>query len=166
MNMTNLAKFAAVLSLSAAALPAVTAPASAVVAAFGFHTFSFTFSPPGSLLPIAIGAGTSVAFTLPAQANVAVTFSAECSVEAPAGDFSSYVDVDVLIDGVAVPPTAGTSDAFCSANGTAGFDSWVRPSITVVKLLAAGPHSVSVFGRPSTGATRGYLGITSVVVER
>ena len=58
-----------------------------------------------------------------------------------------WVDIDIVVNGVAVSPTAGDQDAFCSANHTAGFDFWNRISITVVIQGIQGNNTVRILGR-------------------
>jgi hypothetical protein len=165
--MRNLAKTAFVLALSTAALPAVTAPASALVVASAIGTNFFPFTAPEALVPINFNgtvARTTLPFTLPAAAKVAITFSAEC---AAAGDADSFIDIDIQVDGVAVPGTQSHTDLFCGHNGgTLDVDGFTHPSVTAVKSLSAGPHIVTVLGRLDAGATAGRLSDSVTVVER
>ena len=84
---------------------------------------------------------------------------------ARARNSGSWIDLDILVDGVAISPTAGSLDAFCGANGTAGFDGWVRPSITVPVRLTAGAHTFQVQGRLDAGATGGWISDIAVVLH-
>lgn len=103
-----------------------------------------------------------------------VTYSAECAVDAPAGDTASWVDVDiqVLDAGGAVvgtlTPTAGTGDAFCAANGTLGFDGWGSYAVTAVggANLPAGNYRVQVLSRTNFNATGGWHGERMLLVLR
>lgn len=152
---------------TAAALSVATVPASAVVQAFGSNAANFSFTTPTALVPLNNGA-TSIPFNIPGAANVrvAITFSAECAVGAPAGNTGAWVDIDILVDGVAVSPTNQVNDAFCSANGSAAVDGWATNSITVARLLAPGPHRLTVQGRLNNGATTGWLSDTATVIQR
>jgi hypothetical protein len=99
------------------------------------------------------------------------TFSAECAVNAAAGNHSAWLDVDIVVTNAAgavvatLTPTVGSGDAFCSSNGTLGFDGWVSPSVTGVAQLAAGVYRVQVNARLNNGATGGWLGERTLVVS-
>jgi hypothetical protein len=159
----RVAKVAMVIATSILGLLAGSGPASAVVVAYGSHIGDFTFlSQGGTAVAVPIrNAATSVAFNLPTQATVSITFSAECAAAGPL--ISTGVQVDVLVDGVLIPPTTA-NDFFCAANATAAFDGWVRASTTVAAVLPAGAHTVSIQG--STFADAGWLGDTTILVER
>jgi hypothetical protein len=109
-----------------------------------------------------------------ANQRFAVTFSAECAVNAPAGNTSAWVDVDIrvltpaLVLVATLAPTSGAADAFCSANGTLGYDGWAMHSVTAVSpaTLPAGNYIVQVRSRLNNGATGGWLGDRSLVVWR
>lgn len=124
------------------------------------YTFTSTV-----FIPLTSSAATTVTFTAAAPGPKVLTFSAECSVDAGAGNSSAWVDIDILHNGAAVSPTSGASDAFCTSNGTAGFDGYVRPSITVVLTATAGVNTVRVQGRLNNGATGGWLSDTALVIH-
>lgn len=117
---------------------------------------------------------TTALFANPLNGRFIVTFSSECAVNAPAGNSSAWTDVDIVLLNVAgVPvrtlaPTVGSFDAFCGANGTAGFDGWASNSITAVSGggLPAGLYRVQVRARLNGGATGGWFGERSLVVIR
>ena len=70
-----------------------------------------------------------------------LTYSAECA----AGGTSGHVEIDILVNTVAVAPTDGGADAFCSVNHTAtGSDGFVRASITVQIQGFAGDNFVRI----------------------
>jgi len=160
----KLATAAAITALCALA-PGV---ASAKVLAYGSYASNFSFTDATALAPLQSDGKTNILFKVTGTTNavVAITFSAECSVDAPDGDVASWIDVDVLVDDVAVAPTGITSDGFCSADGSAGFSGWVRPSITVAVELAPGNHRVKVRGRRDFNATGGWLSDTATVIEQ
>jgi hypothetical protein len=70
------------------------------------------------------------------------------------------------MNGVAIAPSAGSPDAFCSSNSTLGFDGWVRGSITLVVPVAFGANTLTVQGRLNSGATGGWFGDTATVIEK
>ncbi len=123
---------------------------------------------------IALPGMTTPGFALAAGERIVVTFSAECAVNALAGDFTANTDVDIvmLAPGPVVvqtlSPTPGASDIFCSANGTAGFDSHARNSITVVGGgLPANVYQVQVRARTNGPAgTQAWYGDRALVVSR
>jgi hypothetical protein len=91
-----------------------------------------------------------------------LTFSAQCTAY---GDAGGWMDIDITVNGNAVSPTAGSSDAFCSVGATYSFTQWTRPSISVVIPLLPGDNVIQVLGRVNGGATAGQLGHTSLVVH-
>lgn len=122
--------------------------------------------------PIPLPGMTTAAFLNGANQRFVVTFSAECAVNAPAGNFSWFTDVDVVVLDAAgavvqtLSPTAGAADAFCTANGTNVFDGWSRNSVTAVGGLglAAGNYRVQVRGRVPLG--QAWYGDRALVVSR
>lgn len=148
------------------ALCVLAAAAQAKVMISGVYPANFSFNTPTAFVPLAASGATSRTFNIGKAATYVLTFSAECSVDAPAGNSSAWVDLDILIDGVAVAPTATTADAFCGANGVAGFDAWVRPSITVPVTLSVGSHTLQVQGRLNAGATGGWISDISMVLHQ
>lgn len=84
---------------------------------------------------------TTLKFSLPAAKKVLLTYSAECAVEGPP---SRWANFDIIVNGVAVAPTAGTADAFCSTDSTASLDNWVRASITVQVNGKKGQNTVQI----------------------
>lgn len=153
-------------TIFAAALFALAAAAQAKVIISGTYPSNFAFSTATAFVPLASTGATSRTFNITATATYVLTFSAECSTDAPAGNSGAWVDLDVLVDGVAVSPTAGAADAFCGANGTAGHDGWVRPSITLPVRLVAGSHTLQVQGRLNNGATGGWISDISMVIHQ
>ncbi|WP_341887323.1 hypothetical protein [Variovorax sp. YR752] len=117
---------------------------------------------------------TTPLFANQANRRFVVIFSAECAVNAPAGNSSAWTDVDIIVRNAAgavvatLAPTVGSGDAFCSANGTAGFDGWESNSVTAVggAGLPAGNYRVQVRARLNGGATGGWFGERSLVVIR
>lgn len=123
------------------------------------------FAIPGMVSPLFFNA---------AGQRFVVTYSAECAVDAPAGDASSWVDVDIQVvnDAGAVvstlAPTVGSADAFCSANGTVGLDGWSTNSVTAVSPgnLPAGNFRVQVQSRTNSNATGGWHGERLLLIQR
>jgi hypothetical protein len=87
--------------------------------------------------------------------ELVITYSAECAVESD--DFFTSLDLDILVDGVVVPPT-NSDNAFCLGtppdNNAPNLDDWFTPSTTVVRAVGGGNHTVLVRGR-ITGFTAG-----------
>ena len=116
---------------------------------------------------------TSLAFANAANQRFVVTYSAECAVNAAAGNTTAYTDVDIVVldpFGVVVQtlsPTDGNQDVFCTANGTAGFDGWSRNSVTAVGGvgLPADNYRVRVRARLN-GGFQAWHGDRSLVVTR
>ena len=151
--------------LGLAGVAAIVATAAvAGLKASGAYPANFSFATATALVPLTSTGATSLSWNQGSAGKKILTFSAECSVDAPTGNNSAWVDLDIIVNGVVVPPTVGTSDAFCGANGIAGFDAWVRPSITVVVVGAAGANTAQVRARLNAGATGGWVSDTSTVI--
>jgi hypothetical protein len=97
------------------------------------------------LIPQNNGGSTIGSFSTTAvNQTVIVHYSAECSVDAT--DTITWLELDILIDGVVASPTNG-DNAFCTSQGTNELDSWVTASaIAVVVVPAVGVHTVQVRG--------------------
>lgn len=81
--------------------------------------------------------------TTTANQRIVISFNAECSVSA--NNFSSFVNLDILVDGVAARPSSD-DNAFCSAHGAIG-GGWVSAVSTSVFVVPnAGLHTVQVTG--------------------
>jgi hypothetical protein len=152
--------------IAIAALSVLASAASAKVIGSGTFASNFSYTTSGTYVPVTSGGATTLTVNAPKAALYVITFSAECSVDAPAGNNFAWVDIDLEVNGTAVAPTAGTSDAFCSADGVAGFGGYNRPSVTVVTPLNAGANSVRVLGKFQGGATGGWVSDSSLVVHQ
>jgi hypothetical protein len=146
----------------AAALSAVALTSTAAVRASHTRAGNFTFAGT-ALVPLNAANQTGIIFNSPSAGRKVLTFSAECAVD---GGATAWLDLDVIVNGVAVSPTIGNSDAFCSGAGsTSSNDGWVRPSITVVIPVVGGNNSVRIQARPNNGATSVWIGDSSLVVH-
>lgn len=123
-----------------------------------------TNSPTAVFVPLNDGNATSVRFSVSTERKVVITYSAECAVDAAADNNSAWLEITILIDGVPLRPTAGTSDAFCSSDGKVGFNNWVRPSVTGYLLVGPGIHTIQVQTSGLNGATGLWLGDTALIV--
>lgn len=85
---------------------------------------------------------TSLEVVVPNNAVAAIYFSAECSVGA--ADATTWLDIDLLQDGVALTPTAG-DNAFCSSNGVASVNGqWLSASADALTILTPGTYVFEV----------------------
>lgn len=159
-NRTLLTAALATASLLAAAT------AEAKIYAYGAYGFNFSATPTTgyAAVPLTDTGKTSLKFkTSKDGMAVMISFTAECSINT-AG--SAWVDVDVMVDGVAVAPTAQTSDAFCGADGVAGYDPFTSAAVNVVALVpVAGTHTVEVRARASDNTSGIWVSDTSIVVH-
>jgi hypothetical protein len=73
-----------------------------------------------------------------------LTYSAACGV---ADSKSNWVDLDILVNGVVVPPTVGRNDAFCSNSLSFLADALRAASITVAIPAVEGTNRVSIQAR-------------------
>lgn len=133
----------------------------------GFQLFGAAPAPVD--LSSAGGAQNTLAFATPAPDLVEITFSAECSVW---GTLFQWGTIQIVVDPagaappVAIPPTAGFDDAFCSGNGVATYnDGWVTPSMTVVTRVPKGVHTVGVTANAVAGAVALRLDDLSITVD-
>lgn len=157
----------AALLAAAALLPH---PASAHSLGYAINTSNWTFAGPAQVV---VNGMTSNMFFKPANQRLILTFASECAVDAPAGNTSGWVDVDIVLLNAAgavvltAAPTAGSADAFCAANGTAGFDGWESNSVSalVPYNFPAGNYQVQVRARINGGATGGWFGERQLTVS-
>ncbi|MES2354603.1 MAG: hypothetical protein V4568_09420 [Pseudomonadota bacterium] len=154
-----------------ALLAATEASADAIIS----HTRAgnFTFAGPGpAAVPIAPGVFQTPAFANAASQRFLVLYTAECSVDA--ANQGTWLDLDIQAVNVAtgavtvLAPTVGTSDAFCTSNGTAGQDNWHMNAVNAVGGggLPAGNYVIRVVGKVQGGAGQGWLGDSSLTVWR
>jgi|SRR5687767_7848789 len=120
-------------------------------------------SPNEVLVPLNATGATTLSFSLPSAGKKILTYSAECAVDAPAGS-NGWLTLDIYVNGVVVAPTVGTTDPFCSGNGTAGFDGYVRASITIPIQGISGGNIVQIKARGGSGATGLWLGDGALVI--
>jgi hypothetical protein len=118
-----------------------------------------------ALVPLNVNGATTIAFNSAAAGRRVLTYSAECSVDAPAGNNFAWLDLDVIVNGAVVPPTVGSADAFCSADGVAGYGGYTRSSITVVISVVEGTNRIRIQARGNAGATGVWLGDSALVVH-
>ena len=105
---------------------------------------------------------TSLNFANPNLGPVSIIFTAECQIT---GATTSYVDLTVLIDNVAVAPTA-INDAFCSGRGVGIGGGLAHYALTVSKSLAIGQHIVEVNAIAVGSHTGAHLDNTTLTVRR
>ena len=107
-------------------------PANAELVASGTNPLTALF-PAGGPFPVDILgalAGTTLTFNCTPTRPVMITYSAECSHD---GTLLQWGTIQILLNGVVLPPTAGTNDAFCSGNETVGVhDGLATQSMEVV----------------------------------
>ena len=84
-----------------------------------------------------IGAETTLGFSRENDATVAIFFTASCGVFGSTDDIT-YVDIDILVDSVAVPPTDAVSP-FCTSGNA--MSNAARDGVVV---LSAGAHTLQV----------------------
>jgi hypothetical protein len=134
----------------------VTAPLFAKVVADATYPPDFTFSAGTVLVPLTTGGATSISFS--GKGKHAIHYSAECYAEL------AWVSIEILVDGVALSPTAGPTDVFCSDFSASAAIFKVTAHYTVATgALAAGVHTVRVRVDSPGG---GSLGDSSLVVMK
>lgn len=145
-------------------------PAHATIKANLARSGNYTFAV-GTNNPVPLAAGNVLSLGFSGSGKWVITYSAECAVAAAAGNSTTWMSLEILVDGVAIEPTnvAGNQDAFCSSNGTAGADGWFNATIVVVTpALALGAHTVEVRASIINGAagTSGWLGDSTILISR
>jgi hypothetical protein len=144
------------------ALVAVAVTAFAAVKLTATRSNNFTWTSPTAAIPLNDGGATVIAWNEAAKGTRWLSYSAECSAE---GGPSGWIDIDVIINGVAIKPTAGSSDGFCSPNNTTtSGDGWTRASITLAIPVKAGLNNVQILGRLDF-VTGGWLGDSALVIN-
>jgi hypothetical protein len=135
-----------------------TVPLLAKVVTSTTRTGNFTFAG-AVLVPLTNGGATAVSFS--GKGRHAISFSAECETSA------DWLSIQIFVDGVALSPTGGTSDSFCSDhNDNNALDGWTTAHYTVATpSLGAGVHIVQIQGSV-VGSGTGWLGDISLVVEK
>jgi hypothetical protein len=131
-------------SLLALMLVAVQSHATTLSAATRGKANTFFDAKP-HILPLTDGGAKSISFTTstPNQ-QVVISYSAECAVGG--SDNITYVDLDILVDGVAAPPS-DSDNAFCTDRGNGIRANWASVITTVVaQVPSAGTHTVQVRG--------------------
>ncbi len=135
------------------------------------NSFSFGLAP--AAVPIAAGVFQTPVFFNLANQRFIVSYTAECVVDAVAGDTRTFVDLTIRAVNVGtgvvtvLAPTAGASDAFCSANGTDLIDGWAMHTVNAIGgvNLPAGNYRVEVLARLS-GPGTGTLDDSTLIVWR
>jgi hypothetical protein len=144
------------------------APAHSLTTAVG--TLNWTF---GGAAQVIVPNTTTAFFAKPANQRLIITYAAECAVNAAAGNTSGWMDVDIVLLNIAgavvytAPPTVGSADAYCAANGSAGFDGWESNAVvaSVPFNFPAGVYRAQVRARLNGGATGGWFGERQLVVS-
>lgn len=149
----------------AGTLMAVSAASFASIKTAQVRANNYTALPEAAFVPLNAAGAKTISFYLNAPTRLIVSYSAECAVAAPAGNTGAWLDIDLVVNGTALPPTAGNQDAFCSSNGTVGADGWTRGSISIFFNGVTGLNTIKIQARGNGGATSIWLGDSSLVVH-
>lgn len=120
-------------------------------------------------VPLAPGVNASPTFAYIQGDRLMVSYTAECAVAG--NNNTTFLDLDIQVRNITdntvtvLPPTAGNSDAFCTANGTQALDGWQMNAVNAVmpSNLPSGLYQVQVRARLN-GAGRAGLGDSSLVI--
>jgi hypothetical protein len=85
------------------------------------------------------GAGTDLLISTPAVTELSLLFNAECSVDA--ADDSTYIAIEIIVNGVVIPPT-GIDRAFCTSTGDNALQHWVSAEANAYRVVGAGNHII------------------------
>jgi hypothetical protein len=121
------------------------------------HTRPGNFAVANTYLPLNATGVTTISFNLTAAGKKVLTYSAECYLPFT---FDTWVDLDIIVNGITVAPTVGTIDGFCGANSR-----YSRHSITVPIQGKAGANTVRILGKLGPSATFATLGDTALVIH-
>jgi hypothetical protein len=125
-----------------------------------------TFPAPSDPHFVDLGEGNGTSFTvrMPFAARLAIFLTAECAVGAP--DTNTWLQLDILVDGVEAPPTNGTGNAFCTSDGTAITDHWITAVSDASVDVAAGSHTIQLRGALTLDGPDDYwwIGDLSLIV--
>ena len=135
---------------------------------------SFTVNPKSQLIGNAVrvldldggSPGTDFIVFTTADGALSVFFNAECSVAAP--NDTTYVSLDILVDGSFTAGNFGTDRAFCTSTGDNALQHWVSAAANVVRNVSAGSHTIRVRARliGGTRTDRGQIDdITLIVIQ-
>lgn len=159
--------------IGAAALAAAVPAQAEILVTMSRHGNFFGFGAGGTLVPLTPNGTTQTpAFNVPAGSRFIVSYSAECANDA--AGYQSWVTLEIRAVNVntgavrVLSPTGApnSGDAFCSSNGTAGFDGWSTHTVNANGVqLPAGTYRIQVWGRTAFGGS-GWLGDSSLVVWR
>lgn len=105
-------------------------------------------------------AGDTLTFRVKKRSEVVILFNAECAVRGTTG---GWINLDILVDGVAVPPS-DQDNAFCAGKGTTKLDEWASNVVNAVVKLEAGDHDVQVNVNAYGGVTEYRIDDTSLIV--
>lgn len=148
----------------ASALLLLTAYAQADVVRHEFRRDNFTFGPAEQAIPLNESGTNTISFS--GSGRFTISYTAECANNS--ANTLSWVDIRIVVDGVNLPPTGfNAGDAFCSSNGTEGFDGWtMNTAWGRTGSLAAGAHTVQVFVSTQSNGPggQGWLGDSSLVI--
>jgi hypothetical protein len=125
-----------------------------------------TFPAPSDPHFVDLGEGNGTSFTVrtPFAARLAIFLNAECAVGAP--DTNTWLQLDILVDGVEAAPTDGTGNAFCTSDGTAVTDHWITAASDASVDVAAGSHTIQLRGALTLDGPDDYwwIGDLSLIV--
>ena len=116
------------------------------------------------LLDLGEGHGTALSVTTAGPARLVLQFNAECSVAGATND--QYLRVEILVDGVAAPPSGG-NHALCTSDGDSTLDNWVTAASDASVDVAAGPHTIELRGQLFGAGVAGndwWIGDLSLIV--
>ncbi|WP_029001159.1 hypothetical protein [Azohydromonas australica] len=159
--------------IGAAALAAVVPAQAEILVTMSRQGNFFGFGAAGTAVPLTPNGTTlTPTFNVPAGGRFIVSYSAECANDA--AGYESWVSLEIRAINVntgavrVLSPTgaSGGSDAFCSSNGTAGYDGWSTNTVNANGVqLPAGTYRIQVWASTVFGGS-GWLGDTSLVVWR
>lgn len=152
------------------------APVNLALAPVLLHrTGNFTFPQGAAVLTPLTDTGRTESLPFTNSGILTVQYTAECSVGAAAGNFTTWLNIDLELVNIGtglvivLPPTVGSADSFCSSNGSLGLDGWgMRTIVGVHTSLPAGTYVVRVRANVVNGVAgnSGWLGDSTLIIRK
>ena len=153
---------ALITALALAASPAIAKTLITKTSFSGNQTFEASAGP--HLINLGEGNGAALTVNTAVPSRLVILFNAECSVAAPTN--SDWLHVEILVDGVAAPPSGG-DQALCTSDGDSALDNWVTAASDTAVDVGAGTHTVQLRGSLVGSGVAGddwWIGDLSLIV--
>ena len=138
-----------------AALMAISMSAQAAIKLNATRLGLFYSANPVVNVPLNNAGATSLSFNLPANKKLVLSYSARCFATGTSG----WVDIDIIVNGNIVVPTADIDDPFCNAD-----EGPTIGSMTLEIQGIAGNNTVRISAKRNGSVTGVVFGISALLV--